>query len=139
MLRGRREERGTLDRLLDGARTGHSGALVLAGDSGVGKTALLEYAIGSASDMTVLRSAGVQSEMELAFAALHQLCAPLLGSLDRLPSPQRDALQTTFGMNTGAAPGRFLVGLATLTLLSDAADERPLLCVVDDAQWLDHT
>ena len=137
MLRGRREERGTLDRLLDGARTGHSGALVLAGESGVGKTALLEYAIGSASDMTVLRSAGVQSEMELAFAGLHQLCAPLLGSLHRLPSPQRDALQTTFGMNTGAAPGRFLVGLAALTLLSDAADERPLLCVVDDAQWLD--
>jgi DNA-binding CsgD family transcriptional regulator len=126
-----------LDRLLGGARAGHSGVLVLTGEPGVGKTALLQYAIESASDMTVLRSAGVQSEMELPFAALHQLCAPLLGSLDQLPSPQRDALQTTFGLNSGAAPDRFLVGLAVLGLLSDAADERPLLCVVDDAQWLD--
>ena len=137
MLRGRRAECGALDRLLDGARAGQSGVLVLSGEPGVGKTALLEYAIGSASDLTVLRAAGVQSEMELAFAALYQFCAPLLGSLDRLPGPQSDALQTTFGLNAGAVPDRFFVGLAVLGLLSDAADKGPLLCVVDDAQWLD--
>ena len=137
MLRGRRAECNAIDRLLDGARASQSGVLVVSGDAGVGKTALLEYAIGSAPDLNLLRAAGVQSEMELAFAALHQLCLPLLGSLDRLPSPQADALRTTFGLDAGVVPDRFFVGLAVLGLLSDAADEGPLLCVVDDAQWLD--
>ena len=137
MLRGRRDECAVLDRLLDAARAGRSSALVLEGDAGVGKSALLDYAIGSASDLRVLRAVGVESEMELAFAALHQLCAPVLDRLDRLPVPQRDALLTTFGRRAGAVPDRFLVGLAVLSLLSDAADGRPLVCVVDDAQWLD--
>ena len=107
------------------------------GEAGVGKTALLDYAIGSASDLRVLRAVGVESEMELAFAALHQLCAPVLDRLERLPLPQRDALLTTFGLRGGPVPDRFLVGLAVLSLLSEVADERPLVCVVDDAQWLD--
>jgi DNA-binding CsgD family transcriptional regulator/tetratricopeptide (TPR) repeat protein len=136
-LRGRRDERAALELLLDGARAGHSGALVVRGEAGVGKTALLEYAIGSASDMVVVRAVGVESEMELAFAALHQLCAPLLDRVDALPAPQRQALAVTFGMSEGPAPDRFFVGLAVLGLLSEAAHERPLLCVLDDAQWLD--
>ena len=107
------------------------------GEAGVGKTALLEYAIGSASDLSVVRAVGVESEMELAFAALHQLCAPVLDRLDRLPAPQRDALMTTFGLRAGPVADRFLVGLAVLSLLSEVADDRPLVCVVDDAQWLD--
>jgi DNA-binding CsgD family transcriptional regulator len=111
--------------------------LVVRGEAGVGKTALLDYAIGSASDMLLVRASGVESEMELAFAALHQLCAPLLDLLDGLPGPQRDALATTFGLSAGAVPDRFFVGLAVLGLLSGAAEERPLLCVIDDAQWLD--
>ena len=137
MLRGRRDECAVLDELLEGARGGQSGVLVLRGEAGIGKTALLEYVIGSASDMRVLRAVGVQSEMELAFAALHQLCAPLLGRLDGLPGPQRDALATTFGLSAGSVPDRFFAGLAVLGLLSDAAEVRPLLCVIDDAQWLD--
>jgi DNA-binding CsgD family transcriptional regulator len=137
MLRGRRDECVVLDRLLDGARAGRSSALVLEGEPGVGKTALLDYAIASASDLRVLRAVGVESEMEIAFAALHQLCAPVLDRLDRLPVPQRDAVLTTFGLRAGAVPDRFLVGLAVLSLLSEVADERPLVCVVDDAQWLD--
>ena len=103
-----------LDGLLDAARAGRSGVLVLRGEAGIGKTALLEHAIESASDFTLLRAVGVESEMELAFAALHQLCAPMLDRLDRLPGPQRDALEITFGLSAGAAPDRFLVGLATL-------------------------
>ena len=110
--------------------------LVLRGDAGIGKTALLEYAI-AASDMWVLRAVGVESEMELPFAALHQLCGPLLDRVDGLPGPQRDALATTFGLSAGAVPDRFFVGLAVLGLLSEVAEERPLLCVIDDAQWLD--
>ena len=137
MLRGRRDECVVLDRLLDGARAGRSGALVVGGDAGVGKTALLDYAISSASDLRVLRAVGVEAEMELAFAALHQLCAPVLDRLERLPIPQRDALLTTFGLRAGAVPDRFLVGLAMLSLVSEVADESPLVCVVDDAQWLD--
>jgi DNA-binding CsgD family transcriptional regulator len=138
MLRGRREERAVLDGLLEGARVGRSGVLVLKGEAGVGKTALLEYAVASASpEMRGIRAAGVQSEMELAFAALHQLCVPLLDRLERLPGPQRDALATTFGLSKGAVPDRFFVGLATLGLLSEAAEERPLVCVVDDAHRLD--
>jgi DNA-binding CsgD family transcriptional regulator len=111
--------------------------LVLRGEAGVGKTALLDYAIGSASDMRVVRASGVESEMELAFAALHQLCAPLRDRLEGLPAPQRHALEITFGLSEGLAPDRFFVGLAVLGLLSEAAEERPLLCVIDDAQWLD--
>ena len=137
MLRGRRDECATLDRLLDGANAGRSGTLVLRGEAGVGKTALLDYAVDSASDLTVLHASGVESEMELAFAALHQLCGPLLDRLDRLPRPQRDALEVTFGLTEGLAPDRFFVGLAVLGLLAEAAAERPLLCVIDDAQWLD--
>jgi DNA-binding CsgD family transcriptional regulator len=139
MLRGRDDERAVLDGLLDEARAGQSGVLVLRGDAGVGKTALLEYAIESASDLMVVRAVGVESEMELAYAALHQLCAPLLDRLDRLPDPQRNALETTFGLCEGPVPDRFLVGLATLSLLSEAAHERPLVCSIDDAQWLDRT
>src|SRR3954465_7654075 len=136
-LRGRRDECAVLDRLLDGARSGRSGALVLEGEAGVGKTALLDYAIASAPDLRVLGAVGVESEMELAFAALHQLCAPVLDRLERLPVPQRDALLTTFGLRAGPVPDRFLVGLAVLSLLSELSDESPVVCVIDDAQWLD--
>ena len=110
---------------------------MVVGEPGVGKTALLEYAAGRASGCRVVRAAGVQSEMELAFAGLQQLCAPMLDRLDRLPVPQRDALRTGFGLSAGPAPDRFLVGLAGLSLLSDAAEEQPLVCLVDDEQWLD--
>jgi DNA-binding CsgD family transcriptional regulator len=136
-LRGRRGECEVFDRLLGAVRAGRSGALVVRGEPGVGKTALLEYAIGSASDLRVLRAVGVESEMELAFAALQQLCAAMLDRLGRLPGPQRAALATAFGLSEGVAPDRFFVGLAVLSLLSELAEERPLLCVVDDAQWLD--
>jgi DNA-binding CsgD family transcriptional regulator len=136
-LRGRRDECAELDRLREGVRAGRSGVLVVRGEAGVGKTALLEYAVASASDLRVLRAAGVESEMELAFAGLHQLCAPLLDRLDRLPGPQRDALEITFALSAGPVPDRFFVGLAVLGLLSEVAEERPILCVVDDAQWLD--
>jgi DNA-binding CsgD family transcriptional regulator len=136
-LRGRRDERAVLDGLLDDARADRSGVLVLRGDAGIGKTALLELAIESASDFTMLRAVGVESEMELPFAALHQLCAPVDEFVDRLPAPQRDALGITFGVSAGTAPDRFLVALAYLGLFSEAAQERPLLCVIDDAQWLD--
>jgi DNA-binding CsgD family transcriptional regulator len=137
MLRGRRDERAVLDGLLDTARIGRSGVLVLRGEAGIGKTALLKHAIASASDLTLVRAVGVESEMELPFAALHQLCAPVDDFVDRLPAPQREALEITFGASTGAAPDRFLVALATLGLFSEAAQERPLLCVIDDTQWLD--
>jgi DNA-binding CsgD family transcriptional regulator len=137
MLRGRRNECVMLDALLDGARAGRSAVLVVRGEPGIGKTALLDYAIAASSDLRVLRAVGVESEMELAFAALHQLCAPVLDRLERLPVPQRDALLTTFGLGAGPVPERFLVGLAVLSLLSEVADESPLVCVVDDAQWLD--
>jgi DNA-binding CsgD family transcriptional regulator len=137
MLGGRDDERAVLDRLLDEARAGQSGVLVLRGEAGVGKTALLEDAIESSPDLMVVRAAGVESEMELAYAALHQLCAPLLDRLDRIPDPQRDALETTFGLREGPVPDRFLVALATLSLLSEAAEGRPLVCAIDDAQWLD--
>jgi predicted ATPase len=137
MLRGRRNDCVVLDGVLEGVRGGRSGVLVVRGEAGVGKTALLEYAIEAGSDLRVLRAVGVESEMELAFAALHQLCASTLDLLGRVPGPQREALETTFGLSAGAVPDRFLVGLAVLSLLSEAAEQRPLLCVVDDAQWLD--
>jgi DNA-binding CsgD family transcriptional regulator len=136
-LHGRRVEREALERLLDAVRRGRSQALVVSGEPGIGKTALLESAIGSASGFRVARAVGVESEMELPFAALQQLCAPLLDRLDRIPRPQRDALGVAFGLQAGDAPDRFLVGLAVLSLLAEVAHEKPLLCVVDDAQWLD--
>src|SRR3954451_9764690 len=137
VLHGRRVEREALERLLDAVRRGQSRVLVVSGEPGVGKTALLESAISSAPGFRVMRAVGVESEMELAFAALQQLCAPLLDRLDRLPGPQRDALGVAFGLSAGRAPDRFLVGLAALSLLAEGADEQPLLCVVDDSQWLD--
>ena len=137
MLLDRLPERAALSQLLDAARAGRSGVLVMRGEPGVGKTALLEYAIESAAGLRVARVAGVESEMELAFAALQQLCAPMLDKLEGLPDPQRAALGVAFGLNTGAAPDRFLVGLAALSLLSEVAEQQPLLCVIDDAQWLD--
>jgi DNA-binding CsgD family transcriptional regulator len=126
-----------LDGLVAAIREGESRPLVVWGDAGVGKTALLQYLIESASDVTVVRAAGIESEMELAYAGLHQLCASLLDRLEMLPEPQRRALEIVFGLSFGAAPDPFLVGLAVLSLLSNVAGERPLLCVVDDAQWLD--
>ena len=137
VLQDRRSECGTLDRLLEGLRVGRSGALVVGGEPGVGKSALLEYLVEQASGCRVARAAGVESEMELAFAGLHQVCAPMLDRRERLPGPQRDALGVVFGLSGGEAPDRFVVGLAVLSLLSDVAQDRPLVCVVDDAQWLD--
>ena len=136
-LRGRSGEVSALDRVIEAARAGESRVLVIRGEPGVGKTALLDYLAGQASGCRVVRALGVQSEMELAFAGLHQLCAPMLSRLDRLPVPQREALRTAFGLAAGPAPDRFLVGLAVLSLLSEAAAERPLMCLVDDQQWLD--
>jgi DNA-binding CsgD family transcriptional regulator len=136
-LKGRRPECEALDRLLADLRAGQSQVLVLRGEAGVGKTALLDYVQAGASGCRVERAAGVESEMELAFAGLHQLCAPVLGSLTHLPEPQRAAIGTAFGLDGGAAPDRFLVGLALLGLLSEVAREQPLVCLVDDAQWLD--
>jgi DNA-binding CsgD family transcriptional regulator len=136
-LRGRRTERKTLDRLLVDARNDHSGVLVVSGEAGVGKTALLEYLAGQADGFRIARAVGIESEMELAYAGLHQLCAPVLDGLKDLPAPQRDALSTAFGISAGDPPDRFLVGLAALSLVSEAAEEKPLLCIVDDAQWLD--
>ncbi|NUR96150.1 MAG: DUF2791 family P-loop domain-containing protein, partial [Kribbellaceae bacterium] len=136
-LLGRRAERAVLDRLLTDVRNGTSRVLVVRGEAGVGKTALLNYAADAAADFSMVRAVGVQSEMELAFAALHQLCAPLLDRLDRIPEPQRRALATVFGLAPGPAPDRFMVGLAVLSLISDLAEEQPVLVVVDDVQWLD--
>jgi DNA-binding CsgD family transcriptional regulator len=136
-LLDRVRERGVLDRFVAGARTGQSGVLVLRGDAGIGKTALLGYLSATAEGCRIIRAAGVESEMELAFAGLHGLCAPMLSRLGHLPIPQREALSTAFGMSAGPPPDRFLVGLAVLSLLADAAEEQPLVCIVDDAQWLD--
>ncbi|HEX6655644.1 MAG TPA: AAA family ATPase, partial [Candidatus Limnocylindria bacterium] len=136
-MRGRRPECDLLERLLAAVRGGESRALVVRGEPGVGKTALLDYLVGQASGCRVARASGVESEMELAFAGLHQLLSPMLDRLERLPAPQANALRTAFGMSTGSAPDRFLVGLATLSLLADVAEEHPLVCLVDDEQWLD--
>ena len=136
-LLGRERECALLDELGAAIRRNESRALVLRGEPGIGKTALLRYLIESATDMSVIRAVGVESEMELTFAGLHQLCAPLLDRLERLPLPQRQALETVFGRSAGPPPDRFLVALGVLSLFSEAVEERPLLCVVDDAQWLD--
>ena len=136
-LSGRRAECEALNRLAESVRGGDSRALVLHGEAGVGKTALLEYLAGHAAGCQTARASGVQSEMELPFAALHQLCAPMLDHVAALPAPQRDALRIVFGLSAEPTPDRFLVGLAVLSLLSSVAEERPLLCLVDDQQWLD--
>ena len=136
-LLGRADECGLLDGLIADIRRGQSRSLVLRGEAGIGKTALLKYLIDSASEETVAQTVGVESEMELAFAGLHQLCGPMLDRLPRLPAPQRQALEVVFGRSSGAAPDRFLAGLGVLSLMSEMGDDRPLLCVVDDAQWLD--
>ena len=131
-LTGRLSERRALDRFVAAVRAGEGRALVVRGEPGVGKTVLLDYLAGRASGCLVARAAGVQSEMELAFAVLHQLCAPMLDHAEVLPGPQREALRTAFGLSAGPVPDRFLVGLAVLGLLSETAGERPLVCVVDD-------
>ncbi len=137
MLLGRQLEREVLERLLDGARAGRGGVLVIHGEAGVGKTALLEYAVEAGPEFRIARTSGVEAEMELPFAAVQQLCSSFLGLRKRLPLPQHDALDVAFGLRTGPAPDRFLVGLAVLGLLAEAADEQALACSVDDAQWLD--
>jgi DNA-binding CsgD family transcriptional regulator len=136
-LRGRRRECDLLDRLLDPVHAGDSRVLVVRGEPGVGKTALLDYLVEHASGCRVAHAAGVQSEMELVYAGLHQLLTPMLDRLERLPAPQATALRTAFGVSPGPAPDRFLVGLATLGLLTEVAEEHPLICLVDDAHWLD--
>src|SRR5260221_6866489 len=137
VLRGRGSECGALDRLIEAVRAGASRVLVVRGEPGVGKTALLDYLAGHAPGCQMVRAAGVETEMEFAFAGLHQLCAPMLDHLGRLPVPQREALRTTFGISAGPAPNRFFIGLAALDLLSAVAEERPLVCGVDDEQCLD--
>ncbi|HMD24920.1 MAG TPA: ATP-binding protein, partial [Streptosporangiaceae bacterium] len=136
-LTDRHAERGVLDQLISTVRAGGSRVLVVHGEPGVGKSALLDYLAGRAAGCWVERAAGVESEMELAFAGLHQLLAPVLDHADGLPGPQREALRTAFGLSAGPVPDRFLVGLAVLGLVSEVAGERPLVCVVDDEQWLD--
>src|ERR1700716_1954209 len=136
-LLGRERERDALDRLLEAAAGGHGGVLVVRGEPGVGKTALLEYAVEAGRGFRIARTSGIEAEMELPFAAVQQLCSPFFELLERLPQPQHDALGVAFGLSTGPAPNAFLVGLAVLGLLAEAAEEQPLVCVVDDAQWLD--
>jgi len=137
VLHGRRTEQEALDRLLQRVRTGQSAVQVVRGEAGVGKTALLDHVAEQAAGWRVARVAGVESEMELAFAGLHQLCAPMLDRVPALPAPQADALRVAFGLQGGEAPDRFLVALATLSLLAGVAEEQPLVCIVDDVQWLD--
>ena len=141
-LFGRDRERGVLGRLLDGVRDGRGGVLVVHGEAGVGKSALLEYAEAAGRDVRIARTWGVEAEMELPFAAVQQLCFPFFALMERLPQPQHDALGVAFGLIGPAhpahpAPDRLLVGLAVLGLLAEAAEDRPLICIVDDAQWLD--
>jgi DNA-binding CsgD family transcriptional regulator len=138
-FRDRDLERGALDRLLDEVRAGESRVLALRGEAGVGKSALLDYLTESASGCRVVQAAGNEYEAELAYAGLHQLCAPMLELRERLPAPQREALETAFGLAVNPPPDRFVVGLAVLGLFSEVAEKQPLVCVVDDAQWLDET
>jgi len=137
MLLGRQHECDVLDRVLGAARRRHGGGVVVVGEPGIGKTALIDYAIEAAEGFQVLRTIGIEAERELPFAALHQVTAPCLSGLEHLPEPQRDALRVAFGLDAGVAPDRLLVGLAVLNLLAHNAVEQPMLCVVDDAQWLD--
>jgi hypothetical protein len=138
-LLGRGLECATLDRLLAEIRDGASRSLVVRGDPGIGKSALLDYAAAAAAGSRVIRVTGVESEMEFAFAALQQACTPLLKHLDRLPAPQADALRVAFGLIRAEPPDRFLVGLGVLGLAAEEAAAQPLLCIVDDAQWIDQT
>src|SRR3954470_20035293 len=137
VLLGRAGERDVLDRMLDNVRRGQSAVLVIRGEAGVGKTTMLGHCARQAAGFRVARLAGVESEMELPFAGLHQLCAPMLDRLDALREPQRAPLRAALGLSSGPAPERFLVSLAALSLLAEVATERPLVCLVDDAQWLD--
>ena len=137
-LLGRASECAVLNDVLSSIRRGEGRSLVLHGEAGIGKTALLEYLVGLASDLTVVRAVGVESEMELGYASLHQLCGPVLDRLSMIPAPQRRALEVVFGLSDGDAPDRFLVALAVLSLLSEVSGDRPVLCVIDDSQWLDH-
>src|ERR1700736_1830612 len=136
-LRGRRREQERLGRLLTGIRSGRSGVLVVRGEAGIGKTALLEQLVEQASGCTVARATGVQADMDLPFAGLQQLFGSMLGPLERLPGPQREAVEVAFGLRSGSAPDRFEVGLAMLGLLAEVAEQEPIVCIVDDAQWLD--
>src|ERR1700688_2251337 len=136
-LRGRSREREQLGQLLTAIRSGRSGVMVVRGEAGIGKTALLEQLVEQASGCVVARATGVQADMELPFAGLQQLFGSMLGSLERLPGPQRDAVEVAFGLRSGPPPDRFEVGLAMLGLLAEVAEQDPLVCVVDDAQWLD--
>src|SRR3954447_18402706 len=136
-LLGRAEECALLDRLLADVRAGSSAVLVLRGEAGIGKTALLNHLAERGAGCQVVRVSGVESEMEIPFAGLHQLCAPLLREVERMPASQRDALRVAFGLRESTVPDRFQIGLAVLTLLTEASTQRPLVCLVDDAQWLD--
>src|SRR3954454_575303 len=134
---GRSGERDVLDRLLETVRGGQSAVLLVRGEAGIGKTTLMQYAAQQADGFRVAQIAGVEAEMELPFAGLHRLCAPMLAQVDALPDPQQNALRVSFGLSSGDPPERFLVALAALSLFAEVAAERPLLCLVDDAQWLD--
>src|SRR4249919_3509783 len=134
---GRTRERERLDAMLAHACAGQSTVLVIRGEAGIGKTALLRYTARQASGMRTAEVEGIQAEMELSFAGIHRLCAPMLGGLEVLTEPQQNALRVAFGAASGDAPDRFLVAVAVLNLLSSIAEKRPLLCLVDDAQWLD--
>ena len=136
-LRGRSGECELLDRLVADVREGRSRVWVLRGEAGIGKTALLDHLAAVASGCRVVRTAGVESEMELAYAGLHQFCSSMLGGVDHLSAPQRDALSVAFGLQAGPAPDQFMVGLAVLGLLTQAAEEQPQVRLIDDAQWLD--
>jgi predicted ATPase len=138
LLIDRHAEKRALHEVLDSVRAGMSGALILRGEPGVGKSVLLDYAVERAEDLQIVRMVAVESEMAMGFAAVHQLLVPLLPVADRLPEPQRRALDVAFGLVSGPPADLFLVGLAVLTLLAHVAEVRPVLCVVDDAQWLDH-
>jgi hypothetical protein len=137
VLHDRRDENRLLSSLLDAVRAGRSRSLVVCGEAGVGKTALLDHFVRQVSDCRVVSVSGLEAEQELAFAGLHQICRPFLGGLDVLPEPQRNALSTVFGMRSGPPPDPFLIGLGTLSLLAEAATGQPLVCIVDDAQWFD--
>src|SRR5215475_62931 len=140
MLIGRGAETSTIDRLLAGARDGQSGVLVIRGEAGIGKSALLAHAEADAerNEMMVLRGLGIESEAELAFAALHQILRPALGRIEALPDPQAAALRSAFALSSETVDDRFRVAVSVLGLLAELAEERPVLCLVDDAQWLDH-
>src|SRR3954468_948086 len=139
MLTDRRAECAALEQVLQRTRLGESAVLVLRGEAGIGKTALLEFLAERATGFRVARAVGVQSEMELPFAGLHHLCAPMLDGTGTLPAPQREALQVAFGLEDGSSPDRFLVALAVLSLLAETVETSPVVCIVEDAQWLDRT